>query len=377
MNKKRIYLDYNATTPLHPEVIKAIRVAEKSFGNPSSLHATGRQAKAMLEDSRATIAEALGAVRENMIFTASGSEGNNQVIKSVLFQSLIEKKPAHIISSQIEHSSIREALKQVQKMGVDVSLVGCDASGRVNPADVQNALRDNTRLISIQFANNEVGSIQPIKEIVEISRAKKGCLVHTDAVQAFGKIEINAKDIGVDFLSVSAHKVYGPKGIGALYVKNDETLLALVSGSSHERKLRAGTEAVPQVVGFAKAVSLLRDWNTEMRDYLIRQIQLVFPDCVIHTPLVNSLANTISIGFPGYDAHALAINLDLAGVDVSTGSACSSGSVEPSPVLSAMGVPVKLNKSSIRLSLGTDTSQEDIHGFIEALKKIIRTGKKI
>lgn len=346
-------------------------VTSKIAGNPSSLYASGREAKAAIEQARADIANVLGAERENLIFTASGSEANNHVIKSVFFQSLIKKEPCHVVSTAIEHSSIREALNQVQKLGVEVTVVGCDKTGRVSVDAIQSAIKPNTRLISIQLANNEVGTLQPVGELAQKIKGKN-ILLHTDAVQALGKISINIKELDVDFLSIAAHKIYGPKGIGALYVKNDETLMALVSGSSHERKLRAGTEAVQAILGFSKAATLLAEnKDKKNRDYLVKKMQSELSSIVIHTPLDNAIGNTLSVSFPGKDGHSLAIQLDLAGFEVSTGSACSAGSVDPSPVLAAMGVPLALNKSSLRISLGKDTTTEDLDRFVIALKDLI------
>lgn len=343
----------------------------KISGNPSSLYASGREAKAAVEQARADIAKALGAEREALIFTASGSEANNHVIKSVFFQSLIKKEPCHIISTAIEHSSIREALKQVEKFGVEVTVVGCDKTGKVSIDDVQNAIKPETRLISIQLANNEVGTLQPVGQLAQKIKGQN-ILLHTDAVQAFGKIPVDIKELGVDFLSIAAHKIYGPKGIGALYIKNDETLMALVSGSSHERKLRAGTESVQSILGFCKAVALLdEEVDKKPRDHLVKNIIKECPSAVIHTPIDNAIGNTLSVSFPGKDGHSLAIQLDLAGFEVSTGSACSAGSVDPSPVLEAMGVPLELNKSSIRISLGKDTTIEDLDRFVVVLKALI------
>jgi len=369
MKKGVVYLDYNATTPLHPAVIKVIQDSSKLFGNPSSLHASGRLAKAAIEDARATIAAFLGTAREHVIFTSSGSEANNQVIKSILFDSLLRKVPAHIITSSIEHSSIREAVSHVEKMGVDVTVVGCDASGAVHPADIQNALQPHTRLVSIQMANNEIGTIQPISEISKLLKGKS-VLFHTDAVQAAGKIPINVETLGVDFLTISAHKLYGPKGMGALYVRNDETLLPLLSGASHERKLRAGTESVQAIIGFAKAVALLDSIHnySDLRSHFISEVKKACPDVVVHTPLDRSISNTLSLGFPGVDGHALTINLDLEGIAVSTGSACSVGSIEPSPVLEAMGIPSHINKGTIRISFGRGSTEADCLAFVSALK---------
>ncbi len=372
MKKKRVYLDYNATTPLHPAVSKTILESAKIFGNPSSLHASGRDAKAAIEDARALIARFLGTEREHLVFTSSGSEANNQVIKSVLFESLLNKKPAHIITSAIEHSSIREAVKHVEKMGIEVTIIGCNSRGEVRLEDVRSAIVPYTRLISIQMANNEVGTLQPISDIAKLTKGTP-ILFHTDAVQAAGKTPIDVKALNVDFLTISAHKLYGPKGIGGLYVREDSTLHPLISGSSHERKLRAGTESVQSIIGFAKAVALLDNLSdySDLRLRLISAVKTVSPDIVIHTPIDHSISNTLSLGFPGIDAHALTINLDLEGIEISTGSACSAGSIEPSPVLEAMGISTELNRGTIRVSLGAGSTDEDIYGFIAGLKKCL------
>jgi cysteine desulfurase len=373
--KQRLYLDYNATTPVLPEVLKTFTSTAKLYGNPSSLHTSGRKAKEVLENSRDTIARYIGADPEKLLFTGSGSEGNNQVLKSILYKYLESKEPAHVLVSAIEHSSIKQTAEQLKMFGVEVDIIPVDASGFIRIEEVASLLKPHTKLVSVLLANNEVGTLQSIKRLTEIVKTLSSALVHTDAVQAIGKIDVDVHDLGVDFLSMSSHKVYAPKGVGALYVKNDKTLFPLIAGSSHERKLRAGTENVPGIAAFSKALTLLDPtffYNhvTPLIHYLREKLN-DFPGVVIHTPETHTLNTTISIAFKGIDGQALAMNLDLEGIDVSTGAACSAGSVEPSSILSAMGISDELNLSTIRVSIGTSTKKEELDFFIDTLTKIL------
>jgi cysteine desulfurase len=370
--KTRVYLDYNATTPVCEPAKLAIIQALSQYGNPSSLHQSGREVKVLLEEAREAIGHFFGARQEQIIFTSSGSEGNNQALKHVLFHSILTKTPAHIITSTVEHSSVRVCCDTLESLGVQISRVGVNADGYVSIDEIVSALRPNTRLISIQLANNEVGTLQPISELVEACKDHP-CLIHTDAVQAAGKLPLNMQELGVDLATFSSHKLYAPKGCGALYVKNHKQLSSLISGSSHERKLRAGTEAIPSILAFSAALQYLDtsfDFTT-LRQDLVNNLRTHLPGVVIHTPLEKSIANTLSIGFDGLDAHAIAMNLDLDGFEVSTGSACSVGSIEPSVVLEAMGVSTSLNKGSLRISLGLQTTQKELYDFVLSLQAIV------
>lgn len=372
----RVYLDYNATTPLHPAGHPFMASILDTFGNPSSLHAEGRDAKALMETGREQVADYFGARIEHALFTSSGSEGNNMVLKSVLTESLLKQKPAHIITSEIEHSSIRLTCDWLSRFGITITTVGVDASGRVNPDDIKAALSPDTALISIQYANNEVGTIQPIPEIVSIAK-EAGVRIHSDAVQAAGKLPLNFEESGLDFMTISGHKVYAPKGIGVQFVREADSLHSLITGASHERKLRAGTESVPLIATLGHVLShqtTLPNYRP-LRDQLITTLTESLPDIHIHSPLEHSLTNTLSIGFDGIDGHALAINLDLDGFSVSTGSACSVGSVEPSPILTAMGVSDTINKGSIRVSMGHSTTAESLKLFAESVIKSVKRMK--
>ncbi len=371
--RHRIYLDYNATTPVCDAAKAGVVRALEVFGNPSSLHQSGREAKILLEEARESVSQFLGASPEQILFTSSGSEGNNHVLKHSLFHSLLTQAPAHIITSTVEHSSVGVCCDALEALGVRITRVGVDKSGCISVAEIVAALTPDTRLISIQLANNEVGTLQPISEIVAACKDHP-CLIHTDAVQAAGKISLNVHDLGVDFATFSSHKLYAPKGCGALYVKNDKQLSSLISGASHERKLRAGTEALPAILGFSEALQNL-DCSVDFRSLrqgLVEELRTRIPSLVIHTPLNNSLPNTLALGFDTLDAHAIAINLDLEGFEVSTGSACSAGSVEPSHVLSSMGISESLNKGSLRVSLGVNTTQEDLLSFAKTLHTIVQ-----
>jgi len=373
--KKRLYLDYNATTPVLPEVAKTYTKALAKFGNPSSLHETGRLAKELLENSRDTIASAIGADTTQLIFNASGSEGNAQVVKSVGYEAVISGEKAHIITTAIEHASVRLAAKQMELFGVEVDVLPVNASGFINLDDLKKALKPHTKLVSVIHANNEVGTIQPIQDIVQVVKQHSQARVHSDAVQSLGKIPFNVSELGVDYASLSSHKIYAPKGVGALYVKDDKTLKPLVVGTSHERKLRAGTENVPGIAAFAKAVTLVDPIQTmAYTTPLLRHLRSGLEslgNVTIHTPVDQSLSTTLSAAFKGQDGHSLAIRLDLEGIDVSTGAACSSGSIEPSPILEAMGVSPEDNLSSLRFSVGIHTTKGDIDRVLDVLREVL------
>jgi cysteine desulfurase len=321
-----------------------------------------------METGREQVARFFGASTEHIIFTSSGSEGNNMVLKSVLTEKLLSNSPAHIITSEVEHSSVRLTCEWLSRFGIEVTFVGVDKTGRVRPADVKAAIRPETRLISIQYANNEVGTLQPISEIAQIAKEAK-IRVHSDAVQAAGKLPLNFLESGLDAITVSGHKLYAPKGIGAVLVKDAKEWHSLITGASHERKLRAGTESVPLIATLGHVLSLHTEYPdyTDLRNSLISTLQSALPDIVIHTPLDNALSNTLCFGFSDIEGHGLAINCDLDGFSVSTGSACSVGSIEPSPILAAMGVSDILNTGSIRVSLGTSTTEASLSRFAESV----------
>lgn len=365
------YFDNNASTPLLSEVKNAIRTHFDNFGNASSLHRIGQTARELIEESRSVIAQTIDTVSNKILFTSSATEANNQVLKSILEDYIITKEPCHILYSAVEHSSIRSTAKWLNKIGIECDEISVDKTGLVKLSEIEALIKPHTKLVSVLLANNEVGTIQNI-EAIHKTTTKHNIKLHVDAVQALGKMPVSAKNINADYISISAHKIYGPKGIAALYVKNEDTISALLHGGGHERRLRAGTENTLGILGFKAAceaidISGYQAKIKPLRSLLIEEIKAI-SKAVIHTPLNNSLCNTLNVGFEGVDGHHLAMNLDLAGYCVSTGSACSSGSIDPSPVLAAMGIPLELNKSSIRISLGLYNTEESIHGLIKEIK---------
>jgi len=372
----RAYFDNNATTPVDPKVAQFVTEHLNVFGNPSSLHQTGRAAKELLENARNQLAIAIGAHYDQLLFTSSGSEGNNQVIQSVLFQTLLDKKPRHILLSPLEHSSIRISAQRLTQFGIDVSYFPVLPSGVIDLEALPTLLKPHTALISVMMANNETGILQPIQKLVERTQ-NHPCLVHTDAVQAFGKYTVDVEGLGVDFLTLSAHKTYAPKGVGVLYTKNHKQLHALIAGSSHEKELRAGTENVVFNAAFGFASTLFEpDFNQAyfLAHYKTMQneLTLLCPSAVFHSNPQIGLPNTLCVGFPGFNGQSIAMNCDLEGIDVSTGSACSSGSIEPSSVLAAMGVSDTLNTSTIRISMGRFTSDKDIQKLLVVLRSVLK-----
>lgn len=371
----RLYLDYNATTPVDPRVEAFITTHLSVFGNPSSLHKTGRESKELLENAREQIAASIRAQYDQLIFTSSGSEGNNQVLHSVFFDALITKKPQHIILSHVEHSSVRVCAERLKSFGIDISYLPVTPTGIVNLEALPSLMTPHTALISVMLANNETGAIQPIKDIVSLTK-NHPCLVHTDAVQAFGKMPIDVQALGVDFLTLSSHKVYAPKGSGILFAKDTHRLHALIAGASHEKELRAGTENVLLNAAFGFATTLFEpDFNrahfAQLYDAFFKAITAHCPRCVFHSTLSTGLANTICVSFPGHDGQSIAMNCDLEGIDISTGSACSSGSIEPSLVLKSMGTSEALNTSTVRISLGRSTTLSDIQRLVASLKLFV------
>ena len=371
------YFDYNATTPVSDTVKQSYFEALDIFGNPSSLHQDGQIAKAALESARHQFAQSIETTPEHIIFTSSGSESNNHILNSLWRQSLQNKKNLHIITSDIEHSSVGATLQYLSQFGVKVTSLPVSPSGHIRLADIEAAITPDTRLISIMLANNEIGSIQPIADICELAHDQQ-ILVHTDAIQALGKLSIAIPKLPVDFMTFSAHKIYAPKGTGALYIKNNTTITPFIYGGGHEQQRRAGTENVPGIIAFGHATTDLpnaTEWQRQrsLLDYLQSQLKGLFPDLQIHSNHHTGLPNTLAIGIDGIDGHALAINLDLAGIGVSTGSACSTGSIEPSPVLTAIGVSDSLNKGSIRISIGKYTTRDACDVFIQEFNHSVTT----
>jgi cysteine desulfurase len=365
---RRVYLDNNATTPLLPEVFEAMRpFFAENFGNASSIHHHGQETRAVVENARESVAALLGCRASEIVFTSGGTEADNLAIAGLV------KPGNHVITSAIEHHAVLHTCKYLQNTGCDVTYVPVDSRGLVNPDDVRRALRPNTRLISIMMANNETGVLQPVEEIGKIA-ADAGVCFHTDAVQAVGKVAIDVKQIGCHALSISGHKLHAPQGVGALYVKKGTQIRPLFHGGRHERSRRAGTENVAGIVGLGKAAEIAREGlicgddkkMAAMRDRLEQGILEVVDEAGVNGAGAPRVPNTTNIHFDHIDGEAMVIAMDLKGLAVSTGAACSSGAIEPSHVLLAMGMRPDQARASIRLSLGKQTVADDI-GFALAL----------
>lgn len=370
-----IYLDHNATTSLHPEVLNAmLPYLESQFGNASSYYRPGRDAKKALEQSRAIIARCIGAQPAEIIFTSGGTESDNLAIRGAA-RSLSEKGN-HIITSAIEHHAVLRTCEDLQQAGFEVTYVPVDSTGRVDPDDIKQRIKEKTILISLMQVNNETGVIQPVEEVGKIAQAA-GVVFHTDAVQAAGKLPIDVTRHSVNLLSLSAHKLYGPKGIGALYVRRGTPLLPVMTGGHHEHTLRAGTENIPAIAGFAKALFLASEQMeatvrsiTPLRERLESQVLSRIADVRINGSGAPRVCNTSNMSFGSIDGESILLHLDLRGICASTGSACTTGAPEPSHVLTAMGVPAGSAQGSIRFSLGRDNTAQEIDTVADALVDI-------
>jgi cysteine desulfurase NifS len=379
---KRIYLDHNATTYIDPEVQQVMEeFIENQFGNPSSIYKEGRTAKTALESARRSIAQLLNCTAKRIVFTGCGSEANNFVIKGLAFANWNNGKK-HIITTPVEHSSVIEPCKWLEKFGFQITYLPVDRTGRVDPEDLEAAITPDTLLVSIMAANNEVGSIQPIAELARIAK-KHGVLFHTDATQAIGKIPIDLSELNVDFLTFSGHKIYGPKGVGALYMKKGIELDPLIHGGEQERDLRAGTENVIGIVGLGKACELARQHLSKMenvrklRDKLEQGIKEIIPDARLNGHPTKRLLNTINMHLPGLHGESVVLALDQKGVCISAGSACHSGSPEPSHALLAMGLSEEEAHCSVRISLGIRNTEEEIERTLSLLKEIVQGDKNL
>ena len=377
MEKRRLYMDYSATTPVKQEVVDAMMpYFTETFGNASSFHGFGRDAKNVLDKSRAQVASLINAKPNEIYFTAGGTESDNWAIEGVAFAN--KAKGNHIITSKVEHHAVLHTCEYLEKHhGFEVTYLDVDAEGRIRVEDVENAIKDNTILITIMFANNEVGTIQPIKEIGEIAKKHK-VIFHTDAVQAAGNIHIDVKELNVDLMSMSSHKIYGPKGIGALYIKTGTKLHTFVHGGAQERRRRAGTENIPGIVGYAKACEIAKanmdnhiETLTKLRTKLIDGILEKIPYTKVNGSLEHRLPGNVNFSFEFIEGEGILLMLDMLGIAASSGSACTSGSLDPSHVLMAMGLPHEIAHGSLRLSIGDFTTEEDIDYIIDNLPKII------
>jgi cysteine desulfurase len=377
-SRRRIYVDHAATTPARAEVVEAMlpHLGELGF-NPSSVYAEGRRAKAALDEARAGVARALGARPREIVFTGGASEANTLAIAGAA-RALRERR-RHVVTSTIEHHAVLHAVEMLRDDGFDVTLVPVDDNGRVDLGEFASALRDDTALVSLMLANNEIGTLQPIAEIAELAHAR-GAVVHTDAVPALGRVPLDVRTLGVDLLTLASHKFYGPKGVGMLYVRSGTPLAAIVVGGGQEAGLRAGTENVAGIVGFAKALELavtelepeaarLR----ELRDRFEAGVLETIPGARVNAAGAARLPNVSSLAFSGVDAQALLVRLDLEGVAVSLGSACAAGSSEPSHVLAALGGPEWIRRATVRFSFGRLTGRQEVNDLLAMLPETIES----
>jgi cysteine desulfurase len=377
---QRIYLDNSATTPVDKRVLEAMKpFFSKIYGNASSLHKFGREARRSMEESRTKVAKVINAKREEIIFTSGGTESDNLAIKGICFAN---KQKNHIITSKIEHHAVLHTCQWMEKQGFEVSYLPVDKYGIIHPSAVENAIKENTALVSIMFANNEIGTIEPIEEIGKICR-EKGVYFHTDAVQAFGKVPIDVNKDNIDLLSISAHKVYGPKGVGALFVRKGVRIEPIVHGGGHESDIRSGTENVSGIVGFGAASEIAKKEmkkeayrEIKLRDKLIKGV-LKIKDSRLNGHPIKRLPNNVNVSFEFIEGESLISYLDAKGIAASTGSACSSKSLEPSHVLLAIGLKHEQAHGSLRMTLGRENTNEDINYAMEVLPGIVERLRQI
>src|SRR6185295_6393462 len=373
----RVYFDYNATTPLSPEAADAIARANRDlFGNASSVHHYGQQAKSVLDESRSATAELVHADPSEIVFTSGGTEADNLAIRGAA-EAIETTGRRHLIAAAIEHEAVLNTLKALARRGWRTTLLPVDQSGVVSPDRLRELITDDTALVSVMHANNEIGTIQPIAELSAIAH-ERGALMHTDAVQSVGKISVDVRALGVDLLSLSAHKFNGPKGAGALWIKRGTRLSPHQTGGKHERNRRAGTENVPAIAGLGVAARLAAEKRgaeatriAALRDRLEQQILSTVPGTAVNGVRDGRVPNTSNISFERVEAESLLIALDLEGIAVSTGSACSSGTLEPSHVLKAMGLPVHRTQNSLRFSLGLFSTEAEVDRVIEVLPRLV------
>ncbi len=375
---KRIYLDNAATTPVRSEVLEAmLPYFTQKFGNASTIYSYGREAKEALEESRKNVAQLIGANAEEIFFTSGGTESDNWALRGIASANV--KKGKHIITSSVEHHAVLHTCQDLEKQGFKITYLPVDKDGLINVKDVADTITDETILVSIMHANNEIGTIQPINEIAKVIKQKNPEIIfHTDAVQTAGKIPVNVNNLGVDLLSMSAHKIYGPKGVGALYIRKGTRIAPFMTGGAQESSRRAGTENIAGIVGFGKAAELAVCEQQEqfekltlLRDRLMQGILNTIPYTRLNGHPTLRLPHNVNISFEFIEGESILLNLDMKGICASSGSACTSGSLDPSHVLLAIGLPHEIAHGSLRLTLGRENSQEDVDYVLEVLPGII------
>ena len=379
---RQVYLDYSATTPVKKEVLDAmLPYFSEFYGNPSSLYAIAGEPKEALAKARKQVADLIGAGEKEITFTSCGTEADNWAVMGAA--DALKNKGNHIITTKIEHHAMLHSCEFLEKHGYEVTYLDVDSEGLVDPAALEAAITDKTILISIMFVNNEVGTVEPIKELAAIAK-KHNILFHTDAVQALGNMEIDVKELGVDMMSMSAHKIYGPKGIGALYIRKGVRISNYMHGGAQENKKRAGTENTAGIVGFGKAAELARihlqehiQHTSSLRDYLHQQVQEQIDHVYVNGSREHRHPGNANLTFEFIEGEAMLLYLDMNGIAVSTGSACSSASLTPSHVLSAMGVPVERIHGTLRLTVGDMTTKEDIDYVVSTLKNVVNKLREI
>jgi cysteine desulfurase len=372
----QVYFDHAATTPTRPEVVEAmLPYFQERWGNPSSIHTSGREAAAGMDQARGQVAALVGALPEEIVFTSSGTEADNQALVGISLAR--EKKGNHIITSAIEHHAVLHTAQYLEKRGLQVTYLPVDSTGLVDPNDVRKAITDRTILVSIMHANNEIGTIEPIAEIGAICR-ERDVILHTDAVQTVGHVPLNVRELNVDLLSLSAHKFYGPKGVGALFVRKGVRISPLIHGGGHERGRRSSTENVPGIVGLGEAARLAvrdLDWeikhSTELRDRLIEGVLGRVPDAILTGHPTRRLPNSASVCVRYVEGESMLLNLDFEGIAASSGSACTSGSLEASHVLLAIGLPHDLAHGSLRLTVGRGNTPAEVDHFLTVFPPIV------
>ena len=381
--QREIYLDHAATTPLRAEALQAmLPYLQEAFGNPSSIHAVGQRARKALEDARDVVAKMLECRPNEVVFTSGGTESDNAAIKGGAMA--LRPTGNHVITTAIEHHAVLHTCHQLEGMGCDVTYIPVDRDGLVDPRDVLDAVTDETVLVSVMYANNEIGTVQPVAEIARLvkERAKeqgRTILVHTDAVQAAGYLDLSVKTLGVDMLSLSGHKFHGPKGAGVLFVRRGTPFSPLLMGGGQERERRSGTENVPAIVGMAEALRLAEleresasTYSAALRDRLAAGIMELVPGTILNGHPTNRLPNNVNVCFPGLEAEPVLLGLDLKGIYASSGSACSTASLEPSHVLTAIGRPADIARGSLRVTVGRATTEDDVDYFLETLPPLVQ-----